>query len=94
MGLACKGRAIHSHGKIHVVRKQGPSNPNDATLVASQMWQESRLRALPSQRRQTRLPDPGVNTSAKATAWEQGEVGVMVVMVVVVMVVMVVMVVL
>lgn len=40
------------------------------------MWQEFRLRVLPSQRRQTRLPDPGVNTSATAAAWEQEEVGV------------------
>lgn len=75
-GPGYKGRAIHSHGKIHVVRKEGPSNPNNARLVASQMWQEFRLRVLPSQRRQTRLPDPGVNTSATAAAWEQEEVGV------------------
>ena len=35
------------------------------------MWQEPRLWVLLSQRRQPRFPSPGVNTLAKATAWEQ-----------------------
>ena len=77
LGPGCKRRAIPSHGKIHAVRKQGPANPNDARLLASQMWRNPGCGRFLRREGRTGFPDPGVNASAQASAWEQKEVGLM-----------------